>query len=118
MMRTDPALTIVITNQQVSYNWDDDTLVTYQRSVLHNRKNGYLTRDTDGNNIGIVFMSDDKRAPRYGSAEIMFFREYEEKYGRWRLINIGGRLPFSTLEKILREKESYTLTTKSRNRRA
>ena len=117
-MRTDPALTIVITNQQVSYNWDDDTLVTYQRSVLPNRKNGYLTRDTDGNNIGIVFMSDDKRTVRYGSAEIMFFSEYEEKYGRWRLINIGGRLPYSTLEKILREKEFYTLTTKSRNRRA
>lgn len=117
-MRTDPALTIIITNQKGSYDWDEDRYVTYERSVGKNRKNGYLTRDTDGNNVGIVYMSDDKRSVRYGCAEIMFFRENEEKYGRWRLINIGGRLPFSTLEKILREKESYTLTTKSRNRQA
>ena len=117
-MITDPALTIIITNQKVNYDWNEDRLATYDRGVGSNRKNGYLTRDTDGNDIGLVFMSDDRRTVRYGSAEIMFFRKYKEKYGRWRLINIGGRLPYSILEKKLSEKESYTLTTKSRTRKS
>ena len=100
-MKIDPALTIVISNQQ----------------VRRGGKIGYLTYDTNGNNIGLVFMSDDERTARYGCAEIMFFSEYHKQYGYWRVINIGERLPFSTLEKILREKESYILTTKSRRRK-
>ena len=116
----DPKLTITITNKMCSYDLYRDKLVNYQTSVTKNRKNGYLTCDAKGREIGIVYMSDDTRTKRYGAAEIMFFKQYLQEYGSWRVIILeetySKYLMFDKLQNILKEKPSYTLTTASRVR--
>ncbi len=87
------------------------------KNVTINRKSGYLTFDERGRNIGIVFMSDDKRTARYGGAEIMFFDKYEKEFGQWRIIKQNGQyLPFARLEKILSMENQYSCITDSRLR--
>ena len=115
----DPPLTVVITNQEISYEWNRDERGVKGGRTSHNRKSGYLTQDTSGNDIGLVFESDDKRTVRCGSAEIMFFRSGAAQYGRWRLIKIdGARLPYDVLKAHLRENVSYTVITDGRWRKA
>lgn len=106
----DKELEIVITNQLVSYDRITDTLIHNKLSVTKNRKNGYLTFDEKGRNIGIVFMSDDKRTFRYGSAEMLFFKKFENEFGVWRNIKQRGQyLPFERLEKILSLNNQWSL---------
>lgn len=116
----DPALTITITNTQCGYDLSKDKRLMYTTSVTRYRKNGYLTYDEEGREIGIVFFSDDTRTARYGAAEIMFFKQYEQEYGSWRVIQLDETyskyLMFDTLKKILESKPSYVVTTAERMR--
>lgn len=116
----DPALTITITNTMCNYDWYQDKLVNYQTTVTKNRKNGYLTCDKTGKEIGIVFMSDDARSKNYGAAEILFFKKHMDKYGVSRVISLRDSqfkfLMFDKLQKILEKETSYTVTTASQVR--
>ena len=116
----DPALRITITNKMCSYDLNTDRFLNYTTTVTRNRKNGYLTYDDQGREIGIVFMSDDTRTKRYGAAEIMFFKKYFKELGSWRVIILeetySKYLMYDKLQKISEEKPSCTLTTASRVR--
>lgn len=74
-------------------------------------KTGFMTFDNRGRNVGVTFMSDDKRKPSYGQAEICFYNEYKEELGEWRLIFIDKiRLPFEKLKSILLHSGSFEAT--------
>lgn len=114
----DKELKIIISDRKASYDVTDDKLSSSIVTVTRFRKNGYLTYDMDGNNIGLVFESDDNRTVRYGNAEIVFFKEYKEEYGTWRIIKIHGQyLPYTHLEDILQKDGRYLLTTDERYRK-
>lgn len=114
----DPELTITITNELVNYDYFTGYSICGVSQVGKDRKNGYKTYDAQGRNIGIVFMSDDKRTKRYGNAEIMFLKEYREEFGRWRIIRLNGQYTdYKRLEGILQQRNEYVCTTQARNRK-
>lgn len=111
----DPALTIKITNKFYCYDLNTNMLSGKKQPTKY-RKNGYLTFDEKGRKIGIVYMADDRRALRYGNAEIMFFRAYKNEYGSWRVIKEKGNyLPFEELKEKLKTGD-YICTTDKRLR--
>ena len=117
-MKIDNELKIIISNRKVCYDWENDNLITSALTIKKFRKNGYIFADENGNNLGIVFKSDDKRTVREGSAEILFFKEYEQEHGVWRNIKIHGQyLPYSHLEEVLQKNGHYILTTDERLRK-
>ena len=115
---TDNKLKIKISKQMANYDVSTDTLVYSQLSVSRFRKNGYLVYDEAGNNIGIAFMSDDKRKNQYGSTDIVFYAKYKNQYGVWRNIKINGQyLPYEKLEQILKAQNEFVITTDARHRK-
>lgn len=114
---TDRALTVCVKNTLVNYDVKTDTLTHRALSVTKYCKNGFLAFDERSRNIGIVFASDDKRTVRYGSAELLFFKKYENEFGTWRNIKQNGQyISFASLENYLSQHPSYTLTTDARFR--
>ena len=113
----DPELKILITGQIVSYDMATDELRYDRLPVTRSRKNGYMTYDERGRNIGIVFMSDDKKTARYGNAEILFFKKYKNEFGIWRVIRRqGAYIPFDYLQDVISRYGKYTVTTDARHR--
>lgn len=113
----DKELKIIIKNQIANYNRNTDSLLYGNSSVTRYRKNGFLAYDENKNNIGLIFMSDDKRVNRFGNAEILFFNKFENEFGVWRIIKIkGSYLPFKKLEKFLQTNNEYICITDTRIR--
>lgn len=123
----DPALTLTITDKIINYDLKKDKKSIYDHKVTKTQKVGYIARDENNEELGIVFESDDKRTKRYQSAEILFFNEYTEKHhvGTWRVIQptdiYGVSVPnhlmadkyivFDLLKKELIKKSSLIVTT-------
>ena len=69
---------------------------------------GYKVFNSKGENIGLVFSSDDKRTPAYGNLELCIFKEFWNKYGQWhRITSHGCRIPWERLCQILSKNSSY-----------
>lgn len=113
----DKKLKIIIKNQIANYNHKTSCLLYKESLTATYRKNGFLVYDQNGRSIGLVFMSDDTRRFRFGNAEILFFKEYQNEFGIWRIIRINGNyLPFEKLKSILQIKNEYICTTDERMR--
>lgn len=113
----DKELKIIIKNQIANYNRNTNSLLYETSSVTRYRKNGFLVYDENDKNIGLVFMSDDERTYRFGNAEILFFNEFKNELGVWRVIKIKSNyLPFKQLEKILQTNNEYICITDMRIR--
>ena len=114
----DEAATFEVVNKIANYDLIEDRLISHESAVTRNQKNGYLLYDIIGRNVGIVFISDDHRKPhgykRYGKAEILFFLEYKNEFGTWRVIS--PYIDYKTLENILSKQEKYKFTTAQRYR--
>ena len=77
---------------------------------IYRGKNGFLAFNSNNEEIGIVFMGDDKRSKSYGYCELCIFKNYKEKYGEWHRIKSNGlRIEWSTLCSILEEKGKYEI---------
>ena len=99
-------INIIITNQKIGYDWNKDKRYPYSIPVKTLSKNGYITKDENGREIGIAFMADGKF---YGMAYMLFFKEYEHELGIWRLITHNiEMISFSKLEEILEIQYEYT----------
>lgn len=113
----DGELEFTITREVLNYDVLTDTLLRHKSNVTRNKKNGYAAYDQTKRLIGIVFMSDDKRTVRYGNAELLFFKQYEEEFGTWRIIKQSGKyLPFENLESLLQTRQAYSCRTDARMR--
>lgn len=113
----DKKLKIIISNQIANYDLNSNHLSYNKGTISKYRKNGYLTYDENYTMIGLVFMSDDIRTNRYGNAEILFFNDFKQEFGTWRIIKIiGNYLPFTHLENHLRTNEEYVCTIDERIR--
>lgn len=113
----DMPLQITIKNIIANYDLKKDILLDKEYSTTRYRKNGFLAYDKDGRNIGIVFQADDERTVRYGNAEILFFKQYQNEYGSWRVVKILDKyLPYSKLVEYLHNNNQICLTTDARTR--
>ena len=97
-------------------NRDKELTVTIVQALgVARGKVGYLAYDKNNRNIGVVFMSDDKRTTRYGNSELSFYEKDESELGSWRTIKMnGGYFPFEKLKEILSRQGKYVCTTDAR----
>lgn len=64
----------------------------------YGRFRGYRVYNNDGENVGIVFMSSDKRSPAYGNCELCFYSKYQDRYGQYHRIKSScGYIPWRLL---------------------
>ena len=99
-------MNIIITNKKIGYDWNNDKRYPHAIAVKGLCKNGYITKDPNGREIGIVFMADGNFKEM---AYMLFFKEYEKELGIWRLVTHNiEKIPFSKLEEILEIQNEYT----------
>ncbi len=71
-------------------------------------KIGYRAYNSENENVGIVFMTDDKRLSSYGDCELSFYPKYENRYGKYHRFTInGGKLKWDVLCARLRKNSKY-----------
>lgn len=59
---------------------------------------GFRAYNNDGENVGIVFMTSDKKTPAYGNCELSFYSKYHNRYGQYhRIKSSGGYIPWRLL---------------------
>lgn len=113
----DMPLQITIKNTVVNYDLKCDNLLNREYSTTRYRKNGFMLYDSNDRNIGIVFRADDERTARFGNAEILFFKQFQNEYGSWRVIKVSGKyLPYEKLASYLQAHGQLTITTDERSR--
>lgn len=65
------------------------------KTTHHKTEVAYEVYNALNQNVGYVFMTDDKRTPAYGNCEIYFYTAYQNKYQKWRRItSYGQRIPW------------------------
>lgn len=70
---------------------------TYEAASIRG-KCGFKAYNSKGKNIGIVYMTDDKRSPAFGFAELCMLPNYYNTYGEWhRIKSHGGRVDWQVL---------------------
>lgn len=88
-------------------NYDEDFTFTGE-TAYYKRKYGYKAYNSKGDNVGIVYMTDDKRSPSYEYCELCFYSEYKTRYGEWhRFFTNGCKLKWATLCSILKTNSEY-----------
>lgn len=114
MKKYDPPCTITISNIQGSC---EDKSGFFGTSDNGPKKIGYVTFDDRQRKVGICFMADDRKTARYGNAEILFFNEFKNEFGTWRIIKINKQyLSFEQLKIILAKNEQCKLNIDGRYR--
>ena len=77
-------------------------------STSYRGKNGYKAYNSNGENVGIVFMTDDKRRTSYGYCELCFYPNYQNRYGEWhKFTSHGYRLKWENLCTCLQNQSVY-----------
>lgn len=80
------------------------------KRACHRGKQGFQAYNSKDENIGIVYMCDDKDGPSYEHCELCMYSEYHERYGEWHIIKThGGRIKWSKLCEILQKNGRYTV---------
>ena len=82
-----------------------EVFVFTNKMTRHKNEVAYEVYNALNQNVGYVFMTDDKRIPAYGNCEIHFYPAYQNKYQEWRrLTSHGQRIPWDDfLQRLKRE---------------
>ena len=89
--------------------YQEDFTFTNARGY-HRGKQGFQAFNSNGENVGIVFMCDDKRILAYEHCELCIYSPFHERYGEWHIIKShGGRIKWNKLCEILSQKSTLTL---------
>jgi hypothetical protein len=71
-------------------------------------KTGYKAFNSKGDNIGIVYATDDERTPAFGHCELCIYPEHHNQYGEWhRIKSYGERIKWTTLCTFLEHNREY-----------
>ena len=75
----------------------------FSNEITHHKTEvAYEVYNATNQNVGYVFMTDDKRTPAYGNCEIHFYPAFQNKYQEWRRITSHGqRIPWGEFLKRL-----------------
>lgn len=86
----------------------DEDFTFSNEAAAYRGKNGYVAYDSQGNKVGIVYMTDDKRSPSYGYCELCIYPAYQSRYGEWRrFTSYGCRLKWDVLCERLKNEPKY-----------
>lgn len=70
---------------------------------------GFKAYNSQNINVGIVYMTYDKRSPSYGSCELLIFERYRNIYGKYhRFTSYWNKLNWNTLCAHLSTDSQYT----------
>ena len=76
--------------------------------IFYRGKVGFKAYNSKGQNVGLVFMCDDKRTPAYEHCELCMYPAYYNQYGEWhRITSHSGRIKWSKLCEILKQNTKY-----------
>ena len=90
-------------------------IMPYQIKIKKERgyyrgKSGFEAYNYKGQNIGLIFMTDDKRTPAYGNIELCVYASYQSQYGEWRRIKSQGvRIKYSYLCQVMENNDEYVI---------
>ena len=88
-------------------HFQEEFTFTMQKA-FYRGKIGFQAYNTKGENVGLVFMCDDKRTPAYEHCELCMYPAYYNQYGEWhRITSHGGRIKWSKLCEILKQKTKH-----------
>lgn len=69
---------------------------------------GYKAYNSKDDNVGIVFMTNDKRIPAYGNCELCIYPKFRYRYGHYhRIKSHGGSIKWETLCTSLKTHSIY-----------
>ena len=54
-------------------------------------KRGFQAINSKGQEVGIVFMCDDKRIANYGNCELCIYEKFFNQYGQWHRFTVNGQ---------------------------
>ena len=75
---------------------------------FYDGKHGFRAYNSQGEHVGIVFMTDDDRGPAYKHCELHCFPEYYSRYGEWhRITSHGNRISWEFLCNVLKTQKEY-----------
>jgi len=73
-------------------------------------KIGFQAYNYKGQNIGLIFMTDDPRTPAYENIELCVYAQYKSQYGEWKRIKSrGGRIKWSYFCQLMERNEEYII---------
>ena len=76
------------------------------QKAFYRGKIGFQAYNSKGENVGLVFMCDDKRTPAYEHCELCMYPAYYNQYGEWhRIQSHGGRIKWDKLCEILKQRK-------------
>jgi len=91
---------------QTAYFQEEFTFTS--QKARYRGKSGFQAYNSKGENVGLVFMCDDKRTPAYEHCELCMYPAYYNQYGEWhRITSHGGRIKWCKLCEILKQKEKH-----------
>lgn len=97
--------TKVVHNHKIN----EDFTVTSAKGIYRG-KSGFKAINSSQQNVGIIFMTDDKRGPAYGHCELCSFPNFQPKYGEWhRIKSHGKRIKWDDLYNYLQTHEKITI---------
>ena len=110
----------IVTNDGISTNTEYEKpiskeIMPYQIKIKKERgyyrgKSGFEAYNYKGQNIGLIFKTDDKRTPAYGNIELCVYKSYQLQYGEWRRIKSQGvRIKYSYLCKVMENNDEYVI---------
>lgn len=69
---------------------------------------GFKAYNSKGQNVGIVYMTNDKRVSAYGYCELCFYEEYHNRYGEWhRFTSHGQKIKWEYMVQQLNQNTIY-----------
>ena len=83
---------------------------TFKSGVyMYDGKRGFRAYNSKGEQVGIVFMTDDERTPAYKHCELHCFPKYHSRYGEWhRIKSHGNRILWEFLRNKLKTQNEYS----------
>ena len=84
---------------------------TFKNIIKYYRgKTGFVALNSENEEVGVVFMCDDRRTPAYAHCELCIYSQYQNKYGEWhRIKSHGARIEWEHLKNILKTQGFYKL---------
>ena len=105
----DPIIIKNTTKKVKKHSYQEEfTFINTHKS--YNRKNGFPAINSNGDEIGIVFMGDDSRTPSYMCCELCIYDDFYNKYGKWhRITSHGNRIKWNDLCATLETNKSIKI---------
>ena len=86
----------------------NETFIFKNEEMKFRGQQGFKAYNSEGKNVGIVFMTKNQNTPADGNCELCFFEEFQDRYGEWhRIMSHGRRIKWEFLCEHLKTDSEY-----------